>query len=380
VLLHNYESDVIPSSQSGGAYMAADPSMAKELAWMGFDMVARANNHSYDYGIGGLLATTRAVAAAGLAQAGVGENLAMARAPAYVQTEGGRVALISLASTFSDQSRAGPQRKDVRGRPGLNPLRYSTEYVVSPQDVADLKRVAGTLGMGGGRGSADAVTFLRERFRAGDTPGVVTHPDPKDLAEIIAEVRNARRNADWVVVTSHTHERGDNRFEPPQFLVEFAHAAIDAGADAYFGHGPHVLRGIEIYKDRPIFYSVGNFIFENETLDFQPGDNYEAWDLPPDALVADFHDVRNERGTDWSKDLPNWEGVVAMPVFKDRRLSEVRLYPVGLGYGLPRGQIGRPMLADPALAKAIIERLQKLSEPFGTQIDFTDGIGRVRIP
>jgi len=354
--------------------------MAKELAWMGFDMVARANNHSYDYGIGGLLATTRAVAAAGLAQAGVGENLAMARAPAYVQTEGGRVALISLASTFSDQSRAGPQRKDVRGRPGLNPLRYSTEYVVSPQDVADLKRVAGTLGMGGGRGSADAVTFLRERFRAGDTPGVVTHPDPKDLAEIIAEVRNARRNADWVVVTSHTHERGDNRFEPPQFLVEFAHAAIDAGADAYFGHGPHVLRGIEIYKDRPIFYSVGNFIFENETLDFQPGDNYEAWDLPPDALVADFHDVRNERGTDWSKDLPNWEGVVAMPVFKDRRLSEVRLYPVGLGYGLPRGQIGRPMLADPALAKAIIERLQKLSEPFGTQIDFTDGIGRVRIP
>ena len=380
MLFHRYGPDIIPASESGGAYMAADPELAKDLAWMGFDMIARANNHSYDYTIGGLEATTEAVAAAGLAQAGVGDNLALARAPAYRETPGGRVALISFSSSFSSQSGAGPQRKDLRGRPGLNPLRHTTEYVVSREDVADLARVAGGLGMGGSRGSADGLTFLGGRFRVGDRPGVVTHPDPKDLQEIVAEVRNARRSADWVIVTGHTHERGASRFEPPQFLVEFAHAVIDAGADVYFGHGPHVLRGVEIYKGKPIFYSLGNFIFQNETLNFQPGDNYVGWDLPPDALVADFHDVRNERGTDWSKDVPNWQAVVAYPVFEDGRLSEVRLYPIGLGFGLPRAQIGRPTLADPALAQAIIERMKELSEPFGTQIDFVDGVGRVRIP
>ena len=380
MLFHRYGPDIIPASESGGAYMAADPELAKDLAWMGFDMVARANNHSYDYSIGGQEATTEAVAAAGLAQAGVGDNLALARAPAYRETPGGRVALISLSSSFSSQSRAGPQRKDLRGRPGLNPLGHTTEYVVSREDLAHLQRVAGDLGVARGGASAERISFFGQSFRVGDALGVVTHPDPKDLKEIVAEVGNARRSADWVIVTSHTHERGASRFEPPQFQIEFAHAVIDAGADVYFAHGPHVLRGVEIYKGKPIFYSLGNFIFQNETLDFQPGDNYEGWDLPPDALVADFHDRRAEQGNDWSKDVPNWQAVVAHPVFEDGRLSEVTLYPISLGYGLPRPQIGRPTLADPALAQAIVERMRELSEPFGTRIDFVDGVGRVRIP
>ena len=193
-------------------------------------------------------------------------------------------------------------------------------------------------------------------------------------------LRNARRSADWVVVTSHTHERGENRFVPPDFLVEFAHAVIDAGADVYFGHGPHVLRGIEIYKGKPIFYSLGNFIFQNETLDFQPGDNYRRWDLPPEALAADFHDRRNEQGTDWSQDVPNWQSVVAVPVFTDGLLSEVRLHPISLGFGLERPQIGRPTLADPDLARDIVAQLVELSAPFGTTIEFVDGVGRVVIP
>ncbi|HSM61196.1 MAG TPA: CapA family protein [Longimicrobiales bacterium] len=378
-LFHRFEPDVIPASQSGGAYMAADPEMAHELAWMGFDMVARANNHSLDYGIGGMEATTRAVAAAGIAQAGVGDNLALARAPAYLETPGGRVALISLASTFADQARAGSQRKDVRGRPGLNPLRHSAEYVVTTEDLADLRRVAATLGMGGAQ-ATDRLSFLRAQFRTGAEPGVVTRAHPTDLEEIVAQVRNARRSADWVVVTSHTHERGADRFTPPQFLVDFAHAVIDAGADVYFGHGPHVLRGVEIYNGKPIFYSLGNFIFQNETLDFQPADNYEGWDLPPEALAADFHDRRAERGTDWSRDVPNWQAIVAVPVFSSGRLSEVTLHPIGLGFGLARPQLGRPTLADPELARDIVRQLQELSEPFGTRIDYVDGVGRVRIP
>ena len=52
---------------------------------------------------------------------------------------------------------------------------------------------------------------------------------------------------------------------PADFIPIFARAVIDAGADVFVGHGPHVLRGIEIYKGKPIFYSLSNFIFQNET-------------------------------------------------------------------------------------------------------------------
>ena len=63
--------------------------------------------------------------------------------------------------------------------------------------------------------------------------------------------------ADWVIVSVHCHESGTHRDEPPAFLEAFARAAIDEGADMFFGHGPHVTRGIEIYKGKPILYSLG---------------------------------------------------------------------------------------------------------------------------
>ena len=378
MLFHDYGPDIIPASSSGGAYMTADPALADELKWMGFDMVALANNHSFDWGIGGIAATRRAIDAAGIKGAGTGENLARARAPAYLQSKGGRVALISLASSFSDQSRAGPQRKDVRGRPGLNPLRHSTIYEVPSEDFEAIQRVKATLGIGGAAES-DAVEFLGSTFRRGERPGVVTHPHEGDLAAIVQEVGNAQRQAELVVVTSHSHEGAENRFVPAQFVVEFAHAVVDAGADVFFAHGPHVLRGVEIYRGKPIFYSLSNFIFQNETLDFQPGDNYEQWGLPADALVADFHDIRAEQGQDWLADEPNWDSVIASPVFRDGQLQEVVLHPIGLGYGLERPDIGRPMLARGALARKIIEKLQELSEPFGTEIEFDGEVGRIRV-
>ena len=79
---------------------------------------------------------------------------------------------------------------------------------------------------------------------------------------------------------------------PAQFLVTFARAMVDAGADLFVGHGPHVLRGIEIYKGKPIMYSLANFIFQNETLLRLPSENYETYDLGADAHVADFDDRR----------------------------------------------------------------------------------------
>ena len=378
VLFHEYEDDVIPAEASGGTYMAADPAIAKELAWAGFDVVSRANNHTMDFGVGGMRATTRAVEAAGLAHAGAGENLAEAFAPAYVETPGGRVALISVASTFADAMRAGDQRMDVRGRPGLAPIRRTTTYVLPEPAFSQLAEVAAAMGTSGARDGR--LRFLRETFVLGDSAGIQTRAHEGDLARLRAAVTDAKRQANWVIVSSHSHEgMPGERQVPAQFVQELGRAAVDAGADIVAMHGPHVLRGIEIHKGRPIFYSLANFVFQNETVPLQPADNYERQDLAPDALPGLFYDARNGYGTrGFPSDPKYWESVLATVTFDGGRLADITLHPVTLGHGLERPQRGRPLLADGAHARAIIDEVAELSRPFGTRVVWENGVGRIR--
>lgn len=383
VLFHDYGKDVIPAAQSGGTYMRAEPELARELVWLGFDMVSRANNHTMDFGAGGMRATTRAVEAAGLVHAGAGENLALARSPAYLETPGGRVALVSVASTFADGMRAGPQRKDLRGRPGLAPLRYRTVYTVPRDRMAALRGAADSLGLGGwwrGPSEGDTLSMMGRTFVAGEGWGSETSADPGDLEALARAVEEGERQAAWVVVSSHSHEGADSREVPAEFVVEAAHAAIDAGADVFVAHGPHVLRGVEIYRGRPIFYSLANFIFQNETVLLQPAENYERYGLGPEALPGEFQDRRIDLMGDRSfpADDAYWESVLAVPSFRAGELAQVRLHPVTLGPGLPRPVRGRPMLAGREHGRRILERLRTLSEPYGTEIAIEGGTAVIR--
>jgi poly-gamma-glutamate synthesis protein (capsule biosynthesis protein) len=383
MLFHDYESYAM--HQSGGTYMRAEPALVHDLVWAGFDMVARANNHTGDYGADGMRITTKHVAAAGLVQAGVGETLTEAREPHFLETAKARVALISVASTFPDHSRAGRSRGDIPGRPGLNPLRFTTTNVTTEAGLAALREAMATAGFGGrgggGRGgSAQSLSVFGTRVVVGPEPGVRTEPNQEDVEEIAAAVRSADRLADYTIVTIHTHEGDRNRLVPAQFLVTFARAMIDAGADVFAGHGPHVLRGIEIYKGKPILYSLGDFIFQNETLLRLPSENYESYDLGPDAQVADFNSRRyRDDTTGFPADPLIWEAVVAVPTFRGGALVDLALHPISLGFGKPASQRGRPMLADAALGKKIIDDLVRLSEPFGTRIAYRDGVGRVML-
>jgi len=376
VLFHRFEEDVIPASVSGGTYMQADPTLAAELTWMGFDMVSRANNHTMDYGLGGLRHTDEAVEAVGLMHAGTGENLARARAPGYLETPRGRVALISAASTFADHMRAGPQHRDVRGRPGLNPIRFRTTYQITSEQMEAL----GTFreGMGFGRGSGDRIRMFGETFQLGEEYQALSEPLEEDLREVLASVEEAKRQADFVIFSSHSHERGRSNSEPAGALVTLAHAVIDAGADIFLAHGPHVLRGLEIYRGKPIFYSLGDFMFQPETVPFQPGDNYRNYDLGSEAVAPDFFDARQRNGGFPANPLI-WESIVARVRFQDGVLSEIELFPITLGHGLERPQRGRPLLATGTLGDKIIADLQELSEPFGTEIKNQNGVGVVGI-
>ncbi len=148
----------------------------------------------------------------------------------------------------------------------------------------------------------------------------------------------------------------------------------------FFGHGPHVLQGIEIFQGKPIFYSLGNFIFQNETLLRLPSENYERYDLDETAHVADFNDARYENDTTGFPALQeNWEAIIAVPTFENRELTEVALYPIDLGYRKSRTIRGRPILADEELGEKIIADLVRLSEPYGTEIEMRRGVGYVKL-
>ena len=277
---------------------------------------------------------------------------------------------------------------DTKARPGLNPLRFRTTTVLTRQQFDALRSavIAAGLGGRGGRGgqvparanAATEMTVFDRRFVVGDTPGTRTEPLKEDVDAMAAVVRNASRQADYVIVSSHTHEGGADRFSPPEFFVTFAHAMIDAGADVIAVSGPHVLRGIELYKGKPIFYSLANFIFQNETLLRQPPENYEPLGLPQGSGVSDFNDRRsNNDTTGFPADPYNWESVIAMPRFTGEQLTELKLYPITLGFKKPRQQRGRPMFAGPELSRKIIDDVAKFSAPFGTKVEFRDGIGIV---
>jgi poly-gamma-glutamate synthesis protein (capsule biosynthesis protein) len=184
-----------PSAQSGGTWMVAPAYAVDELHWAGLRLLARANNHALDWAVEGMRATTRLLDAQGLTHAGVGEDLAAAREPAYRDTPGGRVALVSAASTFPEWSRAGHARKDVRGRPGLNPLRWAKVHLLSPQAFRAMQGIAAEVGIVA-NDPGQAIHLFDTVFVPWQSTGAGVEAFPQDLAGNLASVRAARAHAD----------------------------------------------------------------------------------------------------------------------------------------------------------------------------------------
>lgn len=384
-----------PAGKPRNSWISSDPSMLKELQWFGFNLFAAANNHSLDYGIQGLLDTIQVLRQDNAVFAGIGENLGEARAPGYLSTANGRIALIACASTFQEDEPAGAARSDLRGRPGLNPLRHETRYLVNAASLEALEHIKQDLKLGDtqkGSGPTRSVDFsfpassvypIHVKFELGEKSGVISTPDPVDLAALTHSIRDAKGMADYVLASIHAHEGApgpDSREVPAQFLIEFAHAAIDAGADVVVGHGPHVLRGIEVYKGKVIFYSLGNFIFENWLVVPEPSEFYQDFGLGPDALPSELYDARSdhERRDEPANPLI-WQSAIAHVQFRDGHPSEVTLTPITLGFGRRRPDRGYPQVPDTAQAAEILSRLQKLSQPFGTKIVIKNDVGIIEI-
>lgn len=400
-LIHDYDGDeVYPAAEAGWTWMRSPRFVADELKWAGFDMVSHASNHALDYSYGGLYSTWKALDEAGLPYAGTGRTLGDARDAAYLETGKGRAALISMTSSFTGWARAGETRRDVKGRPGINPLRFY--YTADADTIETITQLALKLGWWITR--TDRTWLLNPagihntiyKFVEGDEPGIVAVAHEDDVEGNLRSIKNARRQADYVLVHLHSHEWDPDKglHAPPKFVPPFAKLCIDSGADVFIAEGSHApLRGVEVYRNKPIFYDPGDFIIMSNTVTRQPADFYWREGYGPEArrweaTPADGFDARspllhgesqmNPPGGYFSE--PVFGAVIGLCSFNiQRELVEFKLYPVDVSMARePRAQSGLPMLAEVDAGKTLIEYMGELSAPFGTIIEYKDGVGHVR--
>lgn len=388
VTVHHF--DQFPAATSGGTWAAARPGVVKDLGWLGFNLLACANNHSLDWHHGGLLSTINVLEKEEWVFAGIGRNLAEATQPKYLETKNGRVAMISVTSSFDEWHRAGEQRPDVPGRPGVNPLGHKKVHRISKQYLQILKEIDANSEVNAKRNLNVKEGFWKDSngeyifgnlyFEEGDT-GTSTYMNLADAERMANAIQEASRQADIVFVSLHAHEmKGEEKNKPADFLKEFSRFCIDKGAHGVIGHGPHILRGIEIYKKRPIFYSLGDFIFQNDTVEKQPAEFYNLYNLDHRHTTADGMDARSQHGTrGLAANSKVFESVIASFTIEAGNIAEIELTPITLGFEQSRARRGKPRLADEEHGIRILEELNDLSKEFGTIVTIKNGKGYIAL-
>ncbi|MBI4329689.1 MAG: CapA family protein [Chloroflexi bacterium] len=395
-IIHDYDGpEVYPAALAGNTWQRSPRFVADELKWAGFQLVSLAHNHTMDYSYGGLFATWKALDKAGLVHAGTGMNLGEAREPKYVDTARGRVALIAICSSITPSARAGEARRDVKGRPGVNPLRY--HYVADAETIEIERQRAVKIGWIITKVgkiwlfNPPGCQLAFQKWVEGDKPGISMVAEEDDVEGNLRSVRDAARQADYVLVYLHNHEWDPEKGPgmPATFVPPFARACIDAGAHIFVGEGNRPPKGIEIHKGKPIFYGPGGFISMSTTVTRLPADFYLRPEFGPEArrweaTTADAFDARealpkklNPRG-DSSPTQVKGSVVALCSLGQDGRLTELKLYPISLT-DKPRPGSGVPMLAQAETAERITAHLGELSAPFGTRIEHKGGNGLVAL-
>jgi poly-gamma-glutamate capsule biosynthesis protein CapA/YwtB (metallophosphatase superfamily) len=341
VVFTNFEAAVAEKGETihEGRGFLTPPESLDALKTFSFNLLALSGNHAFDLKATGIQNTIRESDSRKIVRAGTGNNLLEAAAPGYLHTSKGTIALIASASGL-----IAPGASATADRPGVNELRIEA---------------------GGKENEATA-----------DLPGAPANtPNPEDAARILQSIREARKQADLVIVYQHNHVFGthsfatiftegmEERLAPNEWLKKWAHAEVDAGADIVVMHGAPLLHGIEIYHGKPIFYDLGNFIYN----------------LPP--WLAYIHEPMN------------WESAVAYVQFQGRNLQSISLRPIIMNY-VGQGQPdihdeyasnqfihtrGLPSPATGARAGYILQRLAELSRPFGTKLEIKGDTAEIKL-
>ena len=384
--------DNYPYSIGGVGFGGAPKSALATIKSMGVKIMGTANNMQMDADITGMLETIRMLNEGGIIHAGTGRNLEEARSAGFLGTPKGVVGLVSAWSMDSARRDGATYRMgDSGGHPGLNALHVTMQGIVTAEQMEQLRKIRDSIYARRGEVFApvaparaderkDRLELFNQRFAVGPKPGDLHYTmDPDDLREILRSIRDGKQYSDFMIATVHCHQ-GNYAFQTytydndtPDFLIDFAHQAIDNGADVFVGHGVHTLRGVEIYKGKPIFYGVNTFVYQYQ------------WSLPQNqgGEMTDAEELMLPRGFAGSRVVQpeRMEALLTESHFENGQLTEVRLYPVDLGQDLSRpfSRTGIPMTPSPDMAERVLEKIQRLSKPFGTKIVIENGVGVIHV-
>ena len=378
----NYEGEARASQFSGGTYLRTNPEVLDDLKKFGFNMTSFNNNHAMDFFYDGFEKTLDTLNKSGLVHSGAGRNLAEASAPRYLETKNGRVALISVNSNFDPSMMAGAQSPRVAGRPGINGLRLEKHIELPEEDFEIIKRIAAETNIN----AAKEITrkegyyaFLENgecelgelKFVLGEKPQYVMKVNEADIRRVDRAIYEARLQTDYIIVSVHSHQiSGDAKENPAQFLKDFAHHCIDAGAHAIVGHGPHLLRPIEIYKDCPIFYSLGDFVLQLYDVELAPEEFFNKHGLTSASTV---HELLKKRSKDFTVGLMTdprmFRSVIPCWETDGTKLTKLTLMPVEMSMSGNKSAIGLPRRSyNPEIA----QYLKNMCQPYGTEIILED--------
>lgn len=376
-----------PSAYPGGGWAMADTDCLKDIERFGFNILNLANNHSMDYCHNGLIATMKHLRKHNIPFSGVGMNLTEASLPTYVECRNGRVGFISVTSSFHDSDAAGPSGGMIKGRPGVNPLRHKEIYQIEHKLYTNLAEIASASGindtfkwsMKNGYMLNNPDLFLRNlTFREGPVNKKISYPLEEDMNRVKLSIKESNVQADYTVVSVHSHQMSGDDQTPDEFIVEFCHECIDSGADVIFGHGSHILRGIEIYHNKIIFYGLGDFVLHNEMEVSMPQEFYQKYGADTNEYDLVGLGMQKRSNNDQKGLVANadaWKSIMACLEFDKGSVQKVKLYPIELDYNLGRTRRGWPHIDTKS---DILERLAQLSfDKYGTNIEIIDGVGYI---
>lgn len=378
---------------------AVGPNAIDEMTSIGLNLISFANNHTGDFGAQGVVDTIEACEARSVIPSGIGRSLEEARAARFRDTPKGRIGLVSMSTTRSAEFAASSPGTGIPARPGLNPLRWGRAYVLPDKDFAELQRIEATLGIAESRKEVLRVEVVKDpgpdkfgfgsffegnlQIERGIKAGVRYFSNEKDRKAILANVRDAANRAECVLVSVHTHEGCDENWYSERaapFVEEFCRLAVEAGASAVLCHGAHMLRGIDFYRDAPIFYSLNSLLMEFEAAETRmTPEMYEAYGFTRDSLPSDLHmsRIHDEQGRKqgFYAEPRFSRSIVAVCDFEGGR-PRVNLVPIDLDLSRPRpSDRGLPAIASADEGRAITEDLTRLSRWYGTAFRYDEQTG-----
>ena len=302
-------------------YGRTHPDNVKILVHGGFNLIALANNHCFDYGPESLLETIDVLRANGMEVIGAGKNLQEARKPAIISKNGNKVAFLNYNSVLPEEYEARENKA------GCAPIHVATFY-------------------------------QSQEFQPGTPPKIITIPHEDEVRAMEEDIRQAKSMADVVVVVMHW-----GIHIVPGMLADYeftlGHRAIDAGADLILGAHPHTVKGIEVYKGKVVFHSVGDFAQESPNVALRPEGVFKRSQRPHYGMTS-----RGEGNRGPKPNKANYS-IMARCLIQGGKIQEVSFIP-GLCDSAKRGGPRLLNSQDPQF-EDVVEFTAKWSRELGTE-------------